>query len=181
MVALNGAVEGRMLTRKTIPALVILWASVLVTNAWSATDQTWITGQADKTWSTTNPNWTPAGAAGGWDNGHNAIFGTVGETVLIGAPLTIGNMTFTAPTYIIGAAGGANALTFAGPAAIIDTSAAGGSGNNTLINAILAGTLSNGLTIKANGDISTGAGLGCRFAGVNTFTGDITVTSGDLS
>ncbi|BCU77895.1 autotransporter-associated beta strand repeat-containing protein [Luteolibacter sp. LG18] len=138
-------------------------------------------------WDTTLTNWDQGNTLAhvAWNNAANddAFFAGTAGAVALTAPVTAGNLTFSTAGYSITGTS-PNILTLGGTTATITTSSLAASGTTT-ISAPVAGTLTGGLTIASNGDMSaTGGGsggLGVRFGGTNTFTGDITVTSGLLS
>ncbi|NDC76060.1 hypothetical protein EBZ70_12495, partial [bacterium] len=126
------------------------------------------------TWNLTTPNWAEGGANSIWLNNGNdaAIFGTGGAlaantTVTLGAPITVGNLTFTNTSantnqYII-TGSGLNILTMAGTPTINVTA-------NAMITAPLAGA----------GFIKEGAGT-LRIDGNSpSYSGAVTVNAGLL-
>ena len=137
-------------------------------------------------WNTTLTNWdvgvSPHVA---WVNANNdaAVFNGTAGTVTITAPVTAGALSFGTTGYTI-AGSGANILTLGGTTGTITTSTLATSATTT-ISSPIAGTLSGGLTIASNGDLSaTGggaSGLGVKLSGANTFTSGITVTTGLLT
>lgn len=138
-------------------------------------------------WNTTLTNWDQGSALAhvAWVNANNdtAVFGGTAGTVTITAPVTAGGLTFTTAGYTV-AGTSPNILSLGGTTATITTSSLATSASTTLSTPI-DGTLSGGLTIASNGDMSaTGggaAGRGVIFSGTNTFTANITVTSGLFS
>jgi fibronectin-binding autotransporter adhesin len=123
---------------------------------------------APGTWSynsnaTLGPYTTP------WDNSalDTAIFQGTGGTVMLGAPITAGSLTFNASGYTI-AGTGSNTLTLAGPATTITVNY----GVTATISAVIAGT--DGLT-------RDGTGGTLILSGANTFTGDVNINSGALT
>ena len=121
------------------------------------------------TWNLANLNWSPNGdGVSGpfvepWVNGDldNAIFGSTAGTVTVGAPVTVGNITFSSAGYVLN--GGTITLGSAGSTITATT-------GNTTINSALAG---------ANGLIKAGGG-GLVLGGVNSFTGNININAGSL-
>ena len=138
-------------------------------------------------WDTTLTNWDQGSGLAhvAWSNAaqDTALFAGTSGTVTLTAPVTAAALTFTAAGYTV-AGTSPNILTLGGTSATITTSTLATSGTTT-ISSPIAGTLTSGLTIASNGDMSaTGGGaggLGVKLSGVNTFTGNITVTSGLLS
>ena len=136
-------------------------------------------------WGTTLTNWDQGSglAMVAWNNANlnTAVFAGTAGTVTINAPVSAGGLTFTATGYTIAGGASPNVLTLGGTSATITTSALTTAGTTT-ISSIIAGNLTGGLTIASNGDMSaSGGGVGGRgviFSGTNTFTGNITVTSG---
>jgi len=121
------------------------------------------------TWNLGNLNWSPNGdGVSGpfvepWNNGDldNAIFGGTAGTVTVGAPVTVGNITFSSAGYVL--SGGTITL---GAANSTITTATG----TSTIDSVLAG--SNGL-IKAGGGALV-------LGGANSFTGNININAGSL-
>ncbi|AJA09114.1 outer membrane autotransporter [Sphingopyxis fribergensis] len=121
------------------------------------------------TWNLANLNWSPNGdGVSGpfvepWNNDDldNAIFGGTAGTVTVGAPVTVGNITFSSAGYVLN--GGT--ITLGAANSTITT----GTGTTT-INSVLAG--SNGL-IKAGGGALV-------LSGANSFAGDININAGSL-
>ncbi|QCB56106.1 autotransporter outer membrane beta-barrel domain-containing protein [Sphingopyxis sp. PAMC25046] len=120
------------------------------------------------TWNLGNLNWSPNadGVSGPfvepWVNGDldNAIFGGTAGTVTVGAPVTVGNITFSSAGYVLNG----STITLGGPGSTITTVGSG------TINSVVAG--SNGLTKAGNGALVLN--------GVNSFTGDININAGSL-
>ncbi len=120
------------------------------------------------TWDLANLRWSDStdGVSGPynlWSNAalDRAIFGATAGTVTLGAPITVGGITFNTNGYVV--AGGT--LTFGGPTPTIAVN----SGTAT-IGSVIAGTA--GLTA---------AGPGTLFLqGANTFSGGITLGGGTL-
>jgi autotransporter-associated beta strand protein len=148
---------------------------------WDANGDTGGSGNVGGTWDT-GTNWTTdalgASATVGWTNGQAAVF-SAGTDGIGGFTVTVGG-TVATPSILFEEAGGktisGGTITIGG--GTINTAAAG-NGNTVTISSILAG--SGGLSVAANGDLSdTGGGVGGRLnlSGNNTFTGDVTITSG---
>lgn len=138
------------------------------------------------TWNTTLTNWDAgASAMVAWNNANlnTAVFGGTAGTVTINAPVSAGGLTFTTAGYTV-AGTSPNILTLGGTTATITTSSLATTASTTLSTPI-EGTLSGGLTIASNGDMSASgggaAGRGVIFSGTNTFTANITVTAGLFS
>ncbi|WP_193213201.1 beta strand repeat-containing protein [Luteolibacter marinus] len=132
---------------------------------------------ADSNWST-----SAAGDAAttAWTNGESAVFSAGSDGANFTATVT---GTVTTPSIVVEEAG--NTVTIAGGTiniggGSIDTSLLGPTTNrNVAISSVLAG--SGGLTIAANGNTSDNGGSSnseLDLTGVNTFTGDLTITSG---
>ncbi|SEH14754.1 fibronectin-binding autotransporter adhesin [Sphingopyxis sp. YR583] len=121
------------------------------------------------TWNLANLNWSPNGdGVSGpfvepWNNGDldNAVFGGTAGTVTVGAPVTIGNITFSSAGYVL--SGGTITL---GTSGSTITTATGIS----TIDSVLAGA--NGLIKAGNGALVLN--------GANSFTGDININAGSL-
>jgi len=150
----------------TVPAAgyTLAWDPLLTTTA----------SDGAGAWNLTTANWAEAGANGIWPNNGNdtAVFGTGGAlaantTVTLGAPITVGNLTFTNTSantnqYTIFGAG-LNVLTLAGTP-IINVAA------NARFTAPIAGA---GFTKQGDGVV--------RFESDSpSYTGDITVNAGTL-
>lgn len=138
------------------------------------------------TWNTTLTNWDEgASPMVAWNNANlnTAVFGGTAGTVTINAPVSAGGLTFTTAGYTV-AGTSPNILTLGGTTATITTSSLATTASTTLSTPI-EGTLSGGLTIASNGDLSASgggaAGRGVIFSGTNTFTANITVTAGLFS
>ncbi|OYV04992.1 MAG: hypothetical protein CFE26_13945, partial [Verrucomicrobiales bacterium VVV1] len=153
---------------------------------WDTNSTTAGSGNADGTWDAASTNWGDAAGTGTtaiWTAADTAAFAagtdftgtrvvTVSGTQSIAGILVdseVVNLTLTGGTLDFGALQGS-----------INTSAWGTtSGKTFTLNSVITGT--NGLTIASNGDLSaTGGGNGSitRLGGTNTFTGDVTITSG---
>ncbi|MBE1526356.1 fibronectin-binding autotransporter adhesin [Sphingopyxis sp. OAS728] len=121
------------------------------------------------TWNLANLNWSPNGdGVSGpfvepWNNGDldNAIFGGTAGTVNVGAPVTVGNITFSSAGYVL--SGGT--ITLGAANSTISTA----TGIST-IDSVLAGT--NGLIKAGNGALVLN--------GANSFTGNININAGSL-
>ncbi|MBZ9850374.1 autotransporter-associated beta strand repeat-containing protein [Mesorhizobium sp. CA14] len=121
------------------------------------------------TWNTAAPAlWNTTGNATAgpfviWSNAtpDNALFAGTAGTVTLGAPITAGSLTFNVSGYTI--AGGT--LTLGGATSTITAT------GNATISSIIAG--SAGLNKAGGGTLS--------LTGVNTFTGDITVSAGGFA
>ncbi|MFD0893930.1 autotransporter-associated beta strand repeat-containing protein [Luteolibacter ambystomatis] len=190
---LNGFLR-RFVSLLTVPAVVITFLGGAAHGAnryWDggtvniAANGDGASGGTAGNWDTTLTNWDQGSGLAhvAWNNASldSAFFAGTAGTVTLTAPVTAGSLTFTTSGYTLA---GTNALTLGGTTATITTSTLNTAGTTT-ISAPIAGALTGGLTIASNGDMSaTGAGasgLGVRLSGTNTFTGDITVTSGLLS
>jgi autotransporter-associated beta strand protein len=160
-------------------AVCSLLAAVAVTGAQAASG-TWTQlsgGSATGTWSdAVTSTWAGGVVAGG--SGFTADFSTlnptVGSTITLGAPRTIGNMIF-GDTDITTAAGwavagtGANTLTLAGATPTIT------------VNALNSNSLVSITTSIGGTDGLTKAGVGIlSLSGSNTYSGGTFVTSGTL-
>ncbi|MFD0895237.1 autotransporter-associated beta strand repeat-containing protein [Luteolibacter ambystomatis] len=154
---------------------------------WDTNGATTGSGNADGTWDGSTANWTTdasgASAAGAWVAGNTAEFAagtdftgtrivTVSGTqslagIIVDSEVT--NLTLTGGTLDFGASQGS-----------INTSAWGTTTGKTFtINSVIAG--SAGLTIASNGDLSASGGGNSsvtKLGGTNTFTGNVTITSG---
>lgn len=154
---------------------------------WDTNGATTGSGNADGTWDGATANWTTdsagASAPGTWVPGNTAEFAagtdftgtrivTVSGTqslagIIVDSEVT--NLTLTGGTLDFGATQGS-----------IDTSAWGTANSKTFtINSVITGT--GGLTIASNGNMSaTGGGNSSitKLGGTNTFTGNVTITSG---
>ncbi|MEJ5020668.1 autotransporter-associated beta strand repeat-containing protein [Ochrobactrum vermis] len=121
------------------------------------------------TWNTTSAEWSPngdgvSGPYSAWNNSglDNAIFGGATGTVTISGSVTANSLTTEVTGYIF--TGGK--LDFAGTVPSITVNA-----GTTTISSVIEGTA--GLT-------KAGAGI-LALNGINTFTGDINISAGQLS
>ncbi len=150
---------------------------------WDTNGATAGSGNASGSWNA-GTNWT-TDAAGtsapvAWSDGETAVFSAGTDGVNLTATIT---GTVVTPAIIIEEAG--NTVTLAGGTiesggGSINSSALGVvTDRNVNITSVIAGA--GGLTIAANGDLSpTGGGSNSdlTLSGINTFTGDLTVTAG---
>jgi autotransporter-associated beta strand protein len=148
---------------------------------WDASDAAG-SGNTSGTWDS-GTNWTTDSSGVttprvGWTNGQAAVFsaGTDGTGAWSVAIVD----TVTTPSILVEESG---AKTISGGTINIGggtiNTAAAGNGNTFTITSAIAG--SGGLSVAANGDTSaSGGGVGGRLvlSGTNTFTGDLTITSG---
>jgi autotransporter-associated beta strand protein len=150
---------------------------------WDTNGATAGSGNASGSWDAAS-NWT-TDAAGttapvAWSDGETAVFSAGTDGANFTATIT---GTVATPSIIIEEAG--NTVTLAGGTLAmgggsINSSALGVTTNrNVTISSVIAGA--GGLTVAANGDLSaTGGGSNSdlTLSGINTFTGDLTVTAG---
>ena len=144
-------------------------------------------GNAGGTWDS-GTNWTtdPAGALAGvaWTNGESVVF-SAGTDGLATRTVTIAG-TVATPSILLEETGPVNltggSIDITG-GSIFNSSALGAAGGRSMTwTSAIIGT--GNLTLAANGDTSaTGGGSNTIFAltGTNTFTGDVTITSGVVS
>ena len=123
-------------------------------------------------WNTAALVWSPnadgvSGPYSAWINANldNAIFGGTAGTVTLGAPISVGNLTFGVGGYTI-AGTGANTLTLGGATPTITANA-----GTTTISAVFANTA--GLTKAGAAAVTVSSN--------STFTGGITVNAGTLT
>ena len=81
-----------------------------------AADQTWNDADANNVWNLANTNWDSSSI---WTNNNNAIFGGTGETVDLGAAISVGNMTFNSDGYSIADSDSNGSFTIAGNPTVI--------------------------------------------------------------
>ena len=81
-----------------------------------AADQTWDDGDDNNVWNLANTNWDTSSI---WTNNNSAIFGGTGETVDLGAAISVGNMTFNSDGYTISDSGADGSLSIAGSPTVI--------------------------------------------------------------
>lgn len=170
--ALNNRCAAALLCGVSAAALLGLpsHASAGVDRYWDA-NATAVGSGGGGAWNTTSGFWSQSndgvsGPYSAWNNAalDNAIFGgTTAGTVTLGAPITVGGLTFERTGYALN--GGT--LTLGGALPTITTNA----GVTATINSILAGTA--GLT-------KAGAGT-LVLNGANSFTGDVFLNAGGLS
>ncbi len=175
------------LSAQAIVITVLSSPAMAATVYWDTNAATAGSGNVDGSWDATTANWSASSAGtsatAAWLPGDTAVFaagtdftGTRTVTVsgtqsLVGITLNsqLSNLTITGGTLAFGAAQGA-----------INTSAWGTtSGKTFTLASVITGT--NGLTIASNGNLTaTGGGNSSvtRLSGVNTFSGDVTITSG---
>ncbi|WP_338576687.1 autotransporter-associated beta strand repeat-containing protein [Brevundimonas olei] len=146
-------------------------ASAGVDRYWDA-NATAVGSGGSGVWNTTSGFWSQSndgvsGPYSSWNNPalDNAIFGgATSGTVTLGAPITVGGMTFETGGYVLN--GGTLTLAGADPTISIIGSSVGAT-----INSIVAGT--DGLTKDKAGALTLN--------GVNTFTGTINLLAGTLN
>ncbi|MCP5533179.1 MAG: autotransporter-associated beta strand repeat-containing protein [Akkermansiaceae bacterium] len=150
---------------------------------WDTNGATAGSGSGSADWDT-GFNWTTAAAGDipqvAWTDGETAVFSAGTDGLSFTATVT---GTVTTPSIVIEEAG--NTVTLAGGSiniggGSIDSSVLGvGTNQNVAISASLTG--SGGITIASHGDLSAGGGSSnseLDLTGNNTFTGDLTITSG---
>jgi len=125
---------------------------------------TWVGGSG--TWNATGgTDWS----GGAWDSTKTAIFSTGSGAVTLGTPVTTLGMQFGVDGYTV-AGNAANPLTLSSSAGGNAISVAN-SGDTATISAVIAGT--TGLQKNGAGKLT--------LTGANTFTGDVTISSGTLA
>lgn len=171
------------------PAACALAAVAVVNTAsaaplyWDTNDLTPGSGNASADWDT-GTNWSTAAAgdiaATGWTDSETAVFSAGTDGTNFTATVT----TSVDPAGITVEEAG-NSVTLAGGtidigADTIDSSALGaGTNQNVIISSALIGT--GGLTIASHGSLADSGGSSnsdIDLAGTNTFSGDLTITSG---
>lgn len=174
----------------SITALLAVHSALGANLYWDTNGATAGSGNADGPWDanttsawTTNTGGTTATTA--WTSASDTAFFAAGTdftgTRAITVNGTVGLAGITIDSEVVNLTiGGTGTLDFGALTGAINTSAWATTTGKTLnLNAILAG--SNGLTIASNGDLSaTGGGNSSitRLGGANTFTGNVTITSG---
>ncbi|MGB8166617.1 MAG: autotransporter-associated beta strand repeat-containing protein, partial [Chthoniobacteraceae bacterium] len=110
-----------------------------------------------------------------WNNAGNdtAVFDGLAGTVNLGAPVTVQNLVFRTPGYVL-TGSVANSLTLA-PKAIINLNSRDGSAADTTLSARLVGDGPTGITLNGNGGT-----LMLNYAGTHGVTGPLTIRSGTL-
>lgn len=168
-------------------ALLTVTTSLLPVHAgtlyWDTNGDTAGSGNAGGTWDSGN-NWS-ANPAGGsvvaWTNGESVVFsagtdGTATKTVSIGGTIATPSIVLE-EVGLVQIQGGSIDIT---GGSVFNTSALGvTTGRSLTWTSSIVGT--GGLTLAVNGDTSaTGGGSSTVFGltGTNTFTGDVTITSG---
>ncbi len=138
--------------------------SVALAGAALAESQVWNDSGADNVWSTNAPNWE-AGAV--WTNGNSAVFAGLGETVDVGATVTVANVTFQTNGYVIADVNKDGSLSVVGAPSVITVVNVGDTG---IVSAAIGGS---------GGFIKAGSGV-LQLKGTNTYTGVTTVAEGIL-
>ena len=176
-------------SRASLARLALLTAttSLLPVHAgtlyWDTNGDTAGSGNAGGTWdSGTNWSANPAGGSvAGWTNGESVVFsagtdGTATKTVTIGGTIATPSITLE-EIGLVQIQGGSIDIT---GGSIFNTSALGNATNRSL--AWTSSIIGTGpLTLAVNGDTSANGGSSNTvfgLTGANTFTGDVTITSG---
>ena len=144
------------------------------------------------TWDGTSLSWSSAatgGTDGAWFNGNNAVFAGAGNTVTLGAPITVGNLTINSSGYTIATSNGdpltvnggiTTGYTSTGASNITGTGGLVMNGNQT-INVADGGVGMNISTVLSGSGVITKAGAGSLGLNqANTFSGNWVVTGGLL-
>lgn len=172
--------------RVAMIAAALATTSSAATLYWDANGDIAGSGNTDADWDS-GTNWSTSAdgdiATVGWTDGETAVFsaGTDGTnfTAFLTGTVATPSMIFEEAGDTVTIDGGV--VTIGGGS--IDSSALGtGGGRNVVLNTDLAGA--GGLTIAAHGDTSdTGGGSNSELelAGISSFTGDLTITSGVVS
>lgn len=168
-------------------ALLTATASILTAQAgtlyWDTNGETAGSGNVGGAWDS-GTNWS-ANAAGGsvvaWTNGENVVF-SAGTDGITAKTVTIAG-TIATPSILLEEAGVVNltggSINITGGSTFNTAVLGAGSGGSMTWTSAIIGT--GGLILAVNGDTtSTGGGSNTIFtlSGTNTFTGDVTVTSG---
>ncbi len=176
----------RSLPLHALTAFLIVSPVSAATVYWDTNSTTTGSGNADGAWDAVTTNWgnsAGTGTTAAWVAGDTAAFaaGTdfIGTRVVtVSGTQSIAGILIDSEVVTLTLTGGT--LDFGALQGSIDTSAWGTTTGKTLnINSVLTGT--NGLTIASNGDMTAGGGGNSsvtRLGGTNTFTGDVTITSG---
>ncbi|QJE95576.1 beta strand repeat-containing protein [Luteolibacter luteus] len=176
-------------SRASLARLALLTAttSLLPVHAgtlyWDTNGDTAGSGNVGGTWDS-GTNWSANAAGGsvvGWTNGESVVF-SAGTDGVATKTVTIGG-TVATPSIMVEEVGlvqiQGGSIDIAG-GSVFDTSVLGNATNRSLTwTSAIIGT--GGLTLAVNGDTSaTGGGSSSLFGltGTNTFTGDVTITSG---
>ncbi len=154
---------------------------------WDVNGATPGAGTAGGTWDS-GTNWsadsTGSSATTGWTNGESAVFSastdaTAAKTVTIAGTVATPSILLE-ENGLVTLSGGSIDIT---GGSVFNTAVLGAAGGRSLTwNPVITGT--GNLTLAAHGDLSnTGGGSDTIFnlTGANTFTGDVTITSGIVS
>lgn len=176
----------RNLQFQALTAFLIVSPLSAGTVYWDTNSTTTGSGNADGAWDAVTTNWgnsAGTGATAAWVSGDTAAFAagtdfTGTRIVTVSGTQSIAGILIDSEVVTLTLTGGT--LDFGALQGSIDTSAWGTTTGKTLnINSVLTGT--NGLTIASNGDMTAlggGNSSVTRLGGTNTFTGDVTITSG---
>ncbi len=148
-----------MKTRCQMVSAILIIATSLDAQA---IEQRWNAADANNIWNLENANWEGGTV---WTNGNSAVFGGSGETVEVGAALTVSSMTFEVDGYAVADADNDGALEMTGAPTLISVADH------------CTAKISESLT-GAGGVSKTGGG---HLIVNNAFTGALDVQSGYLS
>lgn len=177
----------RLLSSQALIISVLASPAMAGTVYWDTNTTTAGSGNVDGAWDATTANWSTSSAGTGttaaWVPGDSAVFAagtdfTGTRIVTVSGTQSLAGITLNSQLTNLTITGGT--LAFGGTQGIINTSAWGvTSGKTFTLASILTG--SNGLAIASNGDLSASGGGNSsvtKLSGVNTFTGDVSITSG---
>ncbi|RYD61381.1 MAG: hypothetical protein EOP83_17135, partial [Verrucomicrobiaceae bacterium] len=151
---------------------------------WDANGATAGTGAAG-VWNTA-ATWrqgSVSGTLGDWADGDTAIFGGTAGTVTLTAPVSVERLNFTTAGYTIGATTDTTrTMSLSGSYSANNPAIDAATVANATVAAKLTGTVTGGLFVKSNSDVTLAASGGVALRGeANDFSGDINVVQGNLA